>query len=139
MWAVGFYANNGAAQTLVEHWDGNTWSVVPSPNAGTNLNKLQGISALTANDVWAVGFYFYSNAGIEQTLVEHWDGTAWSVVPSPNVGTNLNRLYGVAAVSSNDIWAGGYFYYYYGDSLRPLTEHYASPCTPTLTTTPTIT
>src|SRR5438552_19193179 len=34
-------------------------------------------------------------------------GTCWSVVPSPNVGTSLNYLWGVAAVSANDVWAVG--------------------------------
>ena len=42
-----------------------------------------------------------------QTLIEHWNGTTWSVVASPNVGTQLNGLNGVTAVSTSDIWAVG--------------------------------
>src|SRR5436190_722271 len=74
------------------------WSVVSSPNVGINHNLLDGVAVVSANDVWAVGFYV--NGSIEQTLVEHWDGGSWSVVSSPNVGTFANVLYGVAAVSA---------------------------------------
>src|SRR5437764_621866 len=55
------------------------WSVVSSPNVGTSSNVLNGVAVVSANDVWAVGYY---SGG---TLIEHWDGTSWSVVPSPNV------------------------------------------------------
>ena len=50
-----------------------------------------------------------SNGSIDQTLTEHWNGTAWSVVASPNLGTSDNVLYGVAAVAANDVWAVGYY------------------------------
>jgi hypothetical protein len=39
-------------------------------------------------------------------VMEHWDGTAWSLVPAPNVGAT-SKLSGVAAVSANDVWAVG--------------------------------
>src|SRR5438105_3935499 len=58
------------------------WSVVSSPNSGT-ANGLHGVAAVSANDVWAVGEY---NPGPgSRTLTLHWDGTSWSVIPSPNV------------------------------------------------------
>jgi hypothetical protein len=39
----------------------------------------------------------------------HWDGSQWSTVSSPNVGTSSNWLYGVQAVAPNDVWAVGYY------------------------------
>lgn len=33
----------------------------------------------------------------------------WQVVPTPNVGSESNALSAVAAVSSNDVWAAGYY------------------------------
>src|SRR3954453_16971703 len=42
-----------------------------------------------------------------QTLAEHWDGSAWSVVPSPNPSSGNNTLNSVAAISANDAWAVG--------------------------------
>src|SRR5205085_475792 len=83
---------------------GPVWSVVSSPNVDTSSNVLKDVEVVTANDVWAVGYYY---AGPYQTLIEHWDGASWSVVPSPNIGTYENYLSGVAVVSANDVWAVG--------------------------------
>ena len=57
--------------------------------------------AVDSDDVWAVG----STGG--NTLTEHWNGTAWSVVPSPRC-RSVARLYGVHAVGTDDVWAVGY-------------------------------
>lgn len=112
VWAVGYYVNEfGISQTLTMHWDGATWSVVASPNTGGLLeNRLVAVEAVSAADVWAVGYYYDENA-IARTLTEHWNGTAWSVVASPNTGdaTQDNYLYDLAVVSSSDIWAAGYY------------------------------
>jgi hypothetical protein len=109
IWAVGLQVNTpGVTQTLIEHWNGTSWSVVPSPSPGAANNELLGVSAASANDVWAVGFINTSTTG--ETLIEHWNGTKWSVVPSPNPkssqGVN-NGLSGVAAISATDAWAVG--------------------------------
>src|SRR5436305_126985 len=61
-----------------------TWSVVPSPNVGSSTNVFQGVAAVSASDVWAVGD-FVNSSGNDQTLTEHWNGHKWKVVPSPNV------------------------------------------------------
>jgi hypothetical protein len=105
-WAVGEFSNGVAGQTLVEHWDGTSWSVVASPNVGAGSNFLDAVSADAPTDVWAVGA-FGSGPGASQTLIEHWDGTSWSVVPSFSPGTGFNFLYGVTVVASNDVWAVG--------------------------------
>ena len=56
-----------------------------------------------------------------QTLTEHWDGSTWNVVSSPNVGTNDNILYGVATVSTDDVWAVGTST---SNGASTLTEHW---------------
>src|SRR5207302_1833156 len=102
IWAVGEYfpvAPSSWAHTLVEHWDGTSWTQVPSPSP--NIAWLYGIAAISANDIWAVGQL------VSQTLTQHWDGSSWSVVPSPNPGSTQNALKGVAVVSANDVWAVG--------------------------------
>ena len=58
----------------------SAWVETPEPNAGA----LFSVAALTDSDVWAVGFGYGSPA---LTLTQHWDGSAWSVVPSPNPST----------------------------------------------------
>ncbi len=108
VWAVG----QASASTLAEHWNGTSWSVVPTPNApGTGTQSaLLGVAAVASNDVWAVGFSANGNTSpAYATLAEHWNGSAWSIVPTPSpsgaaVGPSLNA---VAAISSSDVWAVG--------------------------------
>ena len=109
VWAVGYYFNAATEQTLIEHWNGTSWKMVKSPNVGTENSVLQGVAASSANDVWAVGYYLDSS-NIPHTLTEHWNGTSWSIVTSPNNTTGINVLQGVAAVSTSDVWAVGYAY-----------------------------
>jgi len=109
VWAVGSYVNaSNVGQTLVLHWDGSTWSTTTGANIGTQGNVLYGISAASASDIWAVGFYDNSNSP-RRTLILHWDGSIWAAVSSPNVGTHNTYLTGVAALSGGNTWAVGYY------------------------------
>jgi hypothetical protein len=89
----------------VAHWDGTSWSIVPSPNPnGKNPiqgSRLNGIAAISANDIWAVG------TNENSTLTEHWDGTQWRVINSPNPGSLGNGLSGVTALSDGTVAAVG--------------------------------
>jgi hypothetical protein len=80
-WAVGAScASSGFFSTLIERWNGKSWTKVPSPNAsGATESYLAGVSAVSASNAWAVGWSAASSA--YQPLIEHWNGTAWSVVP----------------------------------------------------------
>jgi hypothetical protein len=106
IWAVGGYGAASGDQTLVEHWDGNTWSVVPSPNGSILTNELFSVAAASSGDVWAVGFFNVASGNGSQTLIEHWNGTSWNSVPSANCGT-YNSLSAVAVVGLNNVWAVG--------------------------------
>lgn len=108
VWAVG-YTVNFYYQTLIEHWNGTAWSIVPSPNLGSEDSILEAVTALSANDVWAVGYSTYNGNTQSLTLIEHWDGTNWSIISSPSPGSINVYLAGVAASSSTDIWAVGTF------------------------------
>jgi hypothetical protein len=115
-WAVGnrnTVSSHGVilAEPLAEHWDGTKWSVIPTADPGGGCNTLASVAAVTSNDVWAVGDVYYEisscgNGRNFPTFIEHWDGVAWSIVPSPS--PIHKRLTGVAAISSNDVWAVGY-------------------------------
>lgn len=126
VWAVGNYydpkVNND--QTLIEHWNGVSWSIVPSPNPnGSYPDYLTGVVALTGTNVWAVGYDYGSQGWV--TLIEHWDGSQWSVVSSPNPGSSQggNSLYAVTATSATDVWAVGTYGNVSADN-EPLTEHW---------------
>jgi hypothetical protein len=85
-----------------------SWSVVPSPNGrGSLLNELEGVSCVSAAACTAVGFY-QDSRHVLRTLAESWNGTSWSVVPSPNVGPSSdNYLGGVSCVSAAACTAAG--------------------------------
>jgi hypothetical protein len=94
--------------TLVEHWDGTRWTVVPSPNPTLRHNSLKGVVALSPTDVWAVG-YSEGKVSRPKTLTLHWDGTAWSIVPSPNPGQDFNVLWGMGTDGVSGVWAVGHY------------------------------
>jgi hypothetical protein len=116
-WAVGEYydmANTccaGPGHTVIVHWDGRAWAHVPAPNPGgpRRDNSLSAVAATSPDNAWAVGT---SAAPVESglsganTLIEHWDGTAWTRAPSPNPGSE-SYLFGVAATSPTNAWAVG--------------------------------
>ncbi len=107
-WAVGSAGSQlNGAQTLIEHWNGTNWQIVTSPNPGSVYNTLYGVTALSASNVWAVGYYV-STPGVTQTLVEHWNGSQWNVVNSPSPASMNNELFSVSATSASDIWADGF-------------------------------
>jgi hypothetical protein len=101
IWAVG-YINSPAVQTLAEHFDGNSWQVVPTPSPG-NLSRLRSVAAVASNDVWAVGQDITPN-GFDHPLIEHWDGSSWTIIDGSPLAKSL---YGVTAIASNDVWAVG--------------------------------
>ena len=106
-WAVGHYLNGKfQQQTLIEHFDGSVWSVVPSPSPGALQNILFGVAAISDSDAWAVGAE-QDAGGVWHTLTEHWDASAWSVVKAVDAGLNGNQFYAVKAIASNDVYAVG--------------------------------
>lgn len=112
VWAVGWAQDpNGPSftkRTLIQHFDGSLWSIVPSPNPPADtISKLHAVSAASTNDVWAVGSS-HNGGPPARTIIEHWDGTLWSIVPSPSPDSQLNELHGIAALSANNVWAVGY-------------------------------
>ena len=125
IWTVGFSSNGVYGHTLIEHWDGMNWSVITSPNPGAAGNGLIGVTVLSASNIWAVGAYSNTgNVGSDQTLIDHWDGTSWSIVSSPNVASSGNDLVSVSAVSANNIWAVGNSFNSKTFSGKTLIEHW---------------
>ncbi len=105
VWAVGRSSGDLSDRTLIQHWNGSIWTVVPSPSPGASSNELEAVVAVTADDVWAAGFTS-NNSNVFRTLIEHWDGSSWSTIPSPSPGS-LSQIAGLAASSAGDVWAVG--------------------------------
>ena len=113
VWAAGFcYSSSlsGGTSTLVEHWNGSTWTQLATPNPSSVEDYFYGVTAVSANDVWAFGFQ--GDPGSCTPLVEHWNGTKWSVEHSPRLphGAVAGFVTSGSAVSANDIYAAGYWW-----------------------------
>jgi hypothetical protein len=125
VWAVGSeYRPISTPGTLTEHWDGSTWRLVPSPNFNQGYNELYGAAAISSSDVWAVGFHNISSYESEKSMALHWNGTAWSIVPTRNIGQDANVLMAVAGVASNDVWAVGFGHSSSNQVGVPLIQHW---------------
>jgi hypothetical protein len=93
------------SQTLVESWNGSTWSITPSPSR-TGLAELQGVSCVNSASCVAVGSNWNSAVGTFPSLIETWNGRAWSITPTP--GSSYGYFYGVSCTSSSVCLAVGY-------------------------------
>jgi hypothetical protein len=98
----------GARTALVEHWDGTSWSIVPTPQLPSDHLHIASIHARSGSDVWAAGG-FRDAQGIDRTLIMHFDGSHWTRITSPNPSQDFNDLSSVHAVSARDAWAVGTF------------------------------
>jgi hypothetical protein len=128
VWAVGTATSpDGPTRALSEHWDGRTWTIVRTPDAGAYSNVLGSVDVVSPNDVWAVGSFSDERFGLAQTLTEHWNGARWRVVPSPNIGALGDGFRGVAAISHGDVWAAGLYGYHAPDGsllTGTMTQHW---------------
>ncbi len=97
-------ANDGAY-----HWDGSVWSA-KSTGMTTGASRAQAIWCATTNDCWAVG----NDQNID-ILLQHWNGTTWSLGNYQAAGGQLEAVWGFA---SNDVWAVG------SNSAGPVLIHY---------------
>jgi hypothetical protein len=126
IWAVGSLLpspNATIMHTLAEHYDGKRWAAVRTPRVGTEASSLYGVAALPDGTAWSVGIRTQNSGHTSRSLAEHWDGRAWTVVPTPNPGSADDMLYGVTAVSDSDVWAvGGYSGA--DNAFHPLLEHW---------------
>jgi hypothetical protein len=88
---VGYYFDGSANRPLALHWDGSTWSNSPVPGTG----MLRKVRAVAPGNVWATGTYYNASAQLYQTLLVHFDGTAWTTVVSadaPNADSEIIGL-----------------------------------------------
>ena len=113
VWAVGIQhdATERHARTLIDHWNGKKWATVtsPKPKAPFLTEILDSVSASSPTNVWAAGYYL-PVGGHYRTLIEHWDGRSWQILPSPNVvgaqkGSTLNDI---SWAPHGQAWAVGF-------------------------------
>jgi hypothetical protein len=96
------------AKTLIEHWDGTTWTVSPSSNpSGAPFAALNSVSCAGATSCDAVGIDAKTILSPNKPLAEHWDGTTWTIaaVPTPkgSKGGQLNSVSCRSAISCDAV------------------------------------
>ena len=107
--------------TLVLHFDGTSWNVVPSPNPG-QPSSLAAVVASPDGQIWAAGFYYDGTQG--RTLLLHGDDSGFVAVPGEDFPGEGNVLLGIAAARPGDMWVAGYHYPSGTSDYQGLIEHY---------------
>jgi hypothetical protein len=98
-WAVGFFwSSSHVFQPLTLHWNGSSWARIPTYST---LGALRGVAAVSADNVWAVGWESTNNGDAPLTL--RWKGTAWHKVACAGIDGTLNAV----AASGPRVWAAG--------------------------------
>lgn len=129
-WAVGLEVAGPSYDGIILHWNGSAWSTTSAGSAGTSLYR--GWSA-SPDDVWSIGvdgtggFILRRQAGswlrvssgwwpnaawgssatdiwaVGYQMVQHWDGTLWTAVPT----ATASDLIAVHGLTADDVWAVG--------------------------------
>ena len=118
VWAVGYNCilrDCPPFHTATYHWDGRRWNggvfykrgdpftgheVIPSP--GENDSTLVSVTDHAPTDVWATGTCS-GRCRHGHDFLLHWDGSAWSRLPTPSVSLTS----AISSVSANDAWVIG--------------------------------
>jgi len=107
--AVGhsYEAAAGSEKTLIETWDGSSWSILatPKPADAKGFLVLADVSCLSPNSCFAAGSYAPSMSGTMplefKTLAMTWAAGAWTLQSTPNAsGKAYSALLGVSCTSS---------------------------------------
>jgi hypothetical protein len=123
--AVGYSSDTSAPsvpvdQTLVETWDGVSWTQQASPNPGGATSQLKAVSCASATMCLAGG----STANGLDSLVETWDGVSWTQQASLSPGAAQNDLAGVSCTSSTTCMVVGTYTQSGGLTEFPLIEQW---------------
>ena len=107
VWAVGTYVDAGNIRILTMHFNGTAWSFVPAPVPVLSSSNIYigGVADISTTDAWVTGT---SSIGGYSIFAMHWNGTTWTIVPTPApVGDNSYTAGGVSGAAANDVWIVG--------------------------------
>jgi hypothetical protein len=109
--AVGTYTVSTTYLTLVERWNGTTWRIVASPEYdGATDSRLAAVSCPSATACFAVGSFKDAQGPPRKTLIERWNGSAWTISQHPKLVGGNRYLYGVSCPSTTSCFAVGRLY-----------------------------
>jgi hypothetical protein len=91
---------------LAERYTTGGWAAVPTPATSSGNGDLAAVVCVTGSDCWAAGAQVTSSDGtVHAPLVEHYNGSAWSIAAA---GSADGVLDGITCVTADDCWAAGY-------------------------------
>jgi hypothetical protein len=130
-WAVGTYTGpfTPSSRTLIQRWNGTSWSIVASPNPDPNRNLLVDVDGVATGDVWAIGNLGDDGyGGTNRGVVLRWNGTAWSQATVPGTDSDgtfqLPRLDHITVASVNDVWILGQAFHLPTFTTVPFSLHW---------------
>ena len=124
-WTSGSTGSGGGSRGLILAYAGGAWEIAGRSDESLGFSILGAVTCTGTADCWAVGQHAQAPVGqtlVPKTLIEHYEGAGWTVVDSPNVGSQDNILFGVACASAHDCWAVGAYTHSIGN--QALIEHY---------------
>jgi hypothetical protein len=128
IWAVGYISsgfNESQYTTFIEHWDGATWDLVPSPKPGGHDNILVGVSATPdGSSIWATGWYRDTAQGPTKTLIARWNGSKWVIMPSPNASEASSDPRKILVLADDNVWVVGAYQDTPGGTKKTLVMHW---------------
>ncbi len=117
--AVGYSRDvAGVDVTLIESFDGVSWSIQPSPNPEGNSNSfLTGVQCFSSRACLAVGDY-NDPSGKQLAMAERFDGHRWEIetIPGPP-GQDLTYMTALSCSSASACTAVGYSQRGIGDTV----------------------
>jgi hypothetical protein len=108
VWAAGYSSDRGKssaeATSLIEHWDGRSWTAVSSPDPSLSLNVIWGAGWDGGSGVWALGHYMAPDHHLH-ALVLRWNGMRWEQIEV--VGVSTWSATAASGVSAGEVWVVG--------------------------------
>jgi len=104
VWAVGYRTVDGLPQPLAERWDGESWRAVKTPVFDGVEATFNDVVVRGRDDVWVIGT---KGRG---TLIAHWDGSSWTLVPGVEPGQFVTSIAAATEEPGTGcLWAVGQF------------------------------
>jgi hypothetical protein len=116
---------NAGNVSLLELWDGITWTPIPAQNPG-DAEDFMGVSCANANSCAAVG-ESDTGSSVSVTLAEQWNGTTWTTAPTPTVAGIPSTMTGVSCPTSTTCFSVGYSGATYSSNHTPIVQQYLAP------------
>jgi hypothetical protein len=102
------------SQTFIEEWRDHKWTFTPSPDApDSTYDELAGVSCVSSASCQAVGSFTQGTSGPTRIFVESWNGTRWTLVHTPSVGSGSaanSDLNSISCVTSSFCMAAGSYW-----------------------------